>query len=449
MEFTASDTVSHIVEKEPETKPKRSKKSTLDSSLNSTNSNICSSENTNAIQFELTFENFCIHNLVLKSYKIPELKICARKYHLPVSGAKPFLMERIEKQFASIKARIKIQKLFRGYIVRKMMTLHGPALKNRSLCSNETDFATMEPLSEIENIYFFSYADPKKFVYGFNVTSLISMMKSKAKVINPYNREKLEQSTINDIISLYNITCIVFPYFRADNEPYYNTLRNTLRNYNHTSRYAHIQNQHNHHQNQHNHHNQNHQNHNQNHQNHNNNEQSLHNTIINYNPTISTTVMADPNLYARYREIQELRVKPIEQRITGLFIEFDQLGNYTNQSWFTSLVYRDYIRLYRNLFEIWNYRGMLSREIKLRICPYHGPFDGIFTRPVHYNDLSLEEIKLACLIALENLVYSGTDDDNRKIGAFHALSGLTLVSLPARMSMPWLYESVADGQLFV
>ena len=92
---------------------------------------------------------------------------------------------------------------------------------------------------------------------------------------------------------------------------------------------------------------------------------------------------------------------------------------------------------------------MLSREIKLRICPYHGPFDGIFTRPVHYNELSLDEIKLACLIALENLVYSGIDDDSRKIGAFHALSGLTLVSTPARMSMPWLYDSVADGQIFV
>jgi len=431
MEFTASDTISHIVEKEP--KPKRSKKSTIDASLNSVNLLNLPSDTVNAIQFELTYENFCKHNLVLKSYKIPELKICARKYHLPVSGAKPFLMERIEKQFRSIKARTKIQKMYRGYIVRKMMSLHGPALKNRSLCSNETDFATMEPLSEIENNSFFSYADQKKFVYGFNVTSLISMMKTKAKVINPYNREKLEQSTINDIISLYNITCIVFPDFRAENEPYNTAPRNTLRNYSHNTRYP--QNQHSH--NYHNHQNQQH-------------NQSIRASIVHYNPTIhAVSLMSDQNHYTRYREIQELRTKPIEQRITGLFIEFDQLGNYTTQSWFTSLQYRDYIRLYRNLFEIWNYRGMLSREIKLRICPYHGPFDGIFTRPVHYNELSLDEIKLACLIALENLVYSGTDDDSRKIGAFHALSGLTLVSTPARMSMPWLYDSVADGQIFV
>jgi hypothetical protein len=41
------------------------------------------------------------------------------------------------------------------------------------------------------------------------------------------------------------------------------------------------------------------------------------------------------------------------------------------------------------------------------------------------------------------MVYSGIDDDHRKIGAFHALSGLTIVSLDARLAMPWLYESVA------
>ena len=379
------------------------------------------SGNTNTILYELTYENFCRHNLSLKSYKIPELKACARKYHLPVSGAKPFLIERITYRFAMIKARIQIQRTFRGYIVRKMLTLHGPAMKNRAMCSNETDFATMEPISEIENTHFFSYTDKKNFTYGFNVTSLISMMKAKAKAINPYNREKIEQSTMNDIISLHNINCIIFPEFRSENEPY--TLRNTLRQ----TPCHHRQSQH-----------------------RPNVYQNINNDIIsNYNPAVNSTLMENQEAYTRYRNICEIRNKPVERRITELFMEFDQLGNYTNQAWFTSLVYRDYIRLYRNLFEIWNYRGMLTHEIKLRICPFHGPFDSIFNRPIHYNELSLEQIRLACLIAIENLVYSGVDDDSRKIGAFHALSGITLVSLPARMSLPWLYDSVAEGQVFV
>ena len=43
---------------------------------------------------------------------------------------------------------------------------------------------------------------------------------------------------------------------------------------------------------------------------------------------------------------------------------------------------------------------------------------------------------------LENMVYSGINIEYRKIGTLHALSALTLVSVPARESMPWLYESV-------
>jgi hypothetical protein len=49
---------------------------------------------------------------------------------------------------------------------------------------------------------------------------------------------------------------------------------------------------------------------------------------------------------------------------------------------------------------------------------------------------------MACLIVFENMVYSGIDEDHRKLGTFHALSGLTMVSIPARTAMPWLYESI-------
>ena len=43
---------------------------------------------------------------------------------------------------------------------------------------------------------------------------------------------------------------------------------------------------------------------------------------------------------------------------------------------------------------------------------------------------------------MENLIYSGFDDEDRKIFAFHLLSALTMVSYPARNALPWLYESI-------
>jgi hypothetical protein len=109
----------------------------------------------------------------------------------------------------------------------------------------------------------------------------------------------------------------------------------------------------------------------------------------------------------------------------------------------SSLDIRQYIRLYRILYEIWNYRSNLSREVKLRICPHISPFEGIFPRVIYHNDLSFNQIQNACVTVFENMVYQGIDEDHRKIGTFHALSGLTMVSDNARQAMPWLYESVA------
>jgi hypothetical protein len=70
------------------------------------------------------------------------------------------------------------------------------------------------------------------------------------------------------------------------------------------------------------------------------------------------------------------------------------------------------------------------------------PFFNIFNERIYYNDVSLGRIQEACLIVFENMVYTGIDVEHRKIGTMHALSALTTVSLNARTTMPWLYESL-------
>jgi hypothetical protein len=146
----------------------------------------------------------------------------------------------------------------------------------------------------------------------------------------------------------------------------------------------------------------------------------------------------------RYNMIRAIRNNSIDNRISELFIEIDALGNYTNREWFDNLDLRDYIRLYRKLYEIWYYRGELSREVQNNICPFYGPFDGIFSRPLLHSEITIEQIKTSCLIVMENMVYSGINIEFRKIGTLHALSALTVVSASARNSLYWLYESVAN-----
>lgn len=347
----------------------------------------------------INYKNYIDNSITLTSYKLPELKNAAKNIRLPVSGKKELLIARLEVFFNNTKNTIIIQKLFRGWIVRFAFKLSGPALLKRKLCLNDTDFVTMEPLVEIKRECFYSYTDKKDFTYGFNVVSLMQVIKAKGKIENPYNREKFDGQIVESVKTLFNLSCLIYPEFREENESLITQTPTNRRNVRTPTVFG--------------------------------------NDIIGRlsNQQVTSNQVLD--------RLNTIRAKPINDRINELFMEIDSLGNYTQSSWMSTLDVRQYIRLYRSLYEIWNYRSNLSRDVKLRICPHISPFDGIFPRIIYHNDLTFNQIQNACVTVFENMVYQGVDEDHRKIGTFHALSGLTMVSDTARQAMPWLYESVA------
>jgi hypothetical protein len=102
---------------------------------------------------------------------------------------------------------IKIQKIFRGRIQRLYNKLHGPAYLNRALCTNNTDFFTIENLSDLSNSYFFSYKDNDNFIYGFDVISLHNLiLKSDKPVKNPYNRNNIPEVEVANFKRMMNIS---------------------------------------------------------------------------------------------------------------------------------------------------------------------------------------------------------------------------------------------------
>jgi hypothetical protein len=344
----------------------------------------------------LNYKEYFKKNVTLKSYKIPELKAIAKHHGLHVTGTKPVLIERIKGLFNKTKHVLKIQAVFRGCIVRLSMKLRGPGLTNRSNCVNDKDFVTMEPLVEIPIDRFYSYMDAKNFVYGFDICSLIHFIKQRSKIENPYNREKLGNEITNNIKKLYRFCFIVFPDFKNENEKLASPVLPPF----YQQRVA----------------------------NHNINNA----TNINYNNNNMNQQQQN-----RLNRLLTNRRNSLSQRITDLFMEMDQLGNYTNRNWF-NLSTANYIRLYRHLYDIWFLRSQLTRETRYNICPMNSPFTAERNMV-----LDLEYIKTACVEVFENLIFMGVDDEHRRLGAFHALTALTIVSMDARESMPWLYESVA------
>ena len=363
-----------------------------------------------------TYTDYVNSNIIMKSYTIPILKQVCKFHKLHISGTKGVLIERITTLFERIKSAIIVQKYTRRQFVNKIINKNREFNEKRNMCTNTTDFSTMEPLNEISKEYFYCYTDIDNFVYGFDITSLIEMIRKTHKIFNPYTRTPITKRHKNEIINLYNLSLLVYRKMRETNEPYVNYIQNNHRFVN--SRYRNlinrIANE------------------------FNNREVS---SYLNYRPIANVETI--PNIYhEQYQEIENTRQRPIPDRINALFIEIDQLGNYTDQTWFTNLTHMQYAQLYRCFYDIWNYRGQISYEVKNDICPIHGPFDGIFPHTVRHLDLSTATLKTACLIVFENLVYSGINVEIRKIGTLIALTALTVISQPARTVMPWLYESI-------
>jgi hypothetical protein len=144
------------------------------------------------------------------NYNVSQLKSIAKFYKLKISGNKNELMSRVFTFLYLSSYIIKIQKVFRGRIVKKYINLHGPAAQKRNLCTNGTDFVTMDPLEEIKFNQFISYKDEDGFIYGFDITSLFNLFsKNGNNNKNPYNRNKIPDMILKNIKSLLRLSKIL------------------------------------------------------------------------------------------------------------------------------------------------------------------------------------------------------------------------------------------------
>jgi len=349
----------------------------------------------------------------LEHYSTADVRIMKQNikalYNFALVGTKRVLVERVQYFFEMWVAALRIQTRFRGNMVRVSQLLRGPGLRNRKLCVNETDFYTLEPLDEIATLDFFSYKTKDNFVYGFDLNSIRAQLKSSKKFNNPYTREPMvdilprirKLGRISKMLSknIYGNSTIeipetVTPLIRNGVPTLANLIERSI--------------------------------------------QSTQNVIIRQN--VSMYLPAEYNQDEMLAKLREIRSKPFEERVHALFMEIDHLGHYTQAQWFLELNTREYIRLYRSLHDIWRYQAGLSFTVKVSICPLWDPFIIQSIENIYQSEHDVS--KTTCLTVMEEMIYTGINDEYRMLGAFHCLASLTIVSLPARNSMMWLYESI-------
>lgn len=344
-----------------------------------------------------------------EKYKLPDLKVVAKHYHLHVSGNKPVLIDRIRTFFCQTKSATTIQRIFRGHIIRFCVKLRGPALLRRELCVNETDFYTLEPLKEISHKSFFSYMDEQQYIYGFDICSIISLISKTSHSINPYNRAAFPYNATVSLHGLYNITKIIFPEIWREHYASQPATFDKPPVFTYTS------------------------------------------DVSNTQPTPPQITRPIVNLANRRtrieyqhelnRTLEQIRLQPLETRVRELFIEVNLLGNYAESRWFMELDRIRLARFYQSYYDWWHTRSRLTNAMKQNICIFEDPFSDVHLLYV-YPTTTLEDYREACVRLMENMIYGSLETEYRTLGAMQMLSILTTVSLPARSAMQWLYESL-------
>lgn len=148
------------------------------------------------------------------NYNLNQLRKMCKNYKLKVSGNKNQLQKRLIRYLSDSLYVIKIQKVYKGYLVRKYFKMKGKTLYNKNECVNDTDFYTMDKLSEIPHYQYYSYSESENFIYGFDIISIYNLIKNNLennidKMRNPYTRKEFPSDFIKKMRDMIRITKIL------------------------------------------------------------------------------------------------------------------------------------------------------------------------------------------------------------------------------------------------
>ena len=436
----------------------------------------------------------CYTNKLLKQHQI-----------LPIYKLKKQeIVDLLKTRISQIKPLIRIQALVRRFMVRCYIFYRGPGLLKRNQCANETDFASLEPIQEINHFYYFGVEESGS-IYAFDICSILRMIvKSKQydfeTMKNPYTRTPFLFA--DRFMKLIQFIYLIFKDKTSIHEfdkilkdlPYYHEL--SIRHMTETSVQAPAPTV---------------------------NEDT--DGTDDFNPTLYTPEERSPryvfehsyrfirdnvasmnfNFYYsfvefylranvdridhQYSAILSKRNSPIQTRIRELFMEIDSYGHITDPTWLSSLTIDNLAVLIQCLNYLWN---RISYSSKIRISPI-SPITVYMMSDVNFNyvyiprhqqidmmngvlryidsendslvwrdtesvvtnydprnstveqhvELELYHKMKYIMNFAECFVCAGYTREDRDLGIVNFLSALSEVSEPCRNAMPWVHQNLA------
>ena len=127
---------------------------------------------------------------------------------------------------------------------------------------------------------------------------------------------------------------------------------------------------------------------------------------------------------------------------TDMFSLVEDLGYYTDPSWFTELSRRQLQQVYLELADIWFHRATLSAADRLRVVPGISPFSVPVATTLIMQQKALRPLLLATCRLLVSAAPARAD---RQLGVMYVLGALSVVSAGAATAYPWLREMFSPG----
>ena len=129
---------------------------------------------------------------------------------------------------------------------------------------------------------------------------------------------------------------------------------------------------------------------------------------------------------------QQLNLSVLE-----IFMKMDFLGYHSDPEWFTDLDLQQNIRLYKELYDLWNFRLELTNGAKEIICP------GLELKRDPKRMKAQRELRWwrkRNLEILDALVSRAIDKSNRALGTMYCLTALCMVSSDVKEAYEWLAQ---------
>lgn len=359
-----------------------------------------------------TFHTHMKNKLYIETFKMEELKIIAKKHGIKMGSNKRILIERILEIFNKHIAATKIQSNVRKYFAKQFVKAIGKCTEN---IINESDPMTLEPLSEIPKMKIIYCKINPTQCYAFNIFSLMHTFlcnqqnKNELCLQNPYTRIEFSTEFKRNLFIAYKMYKLVV------NEDEDNCYRKCSMCFELCDYMEMILNP--------------------------RRRNSRGNSLTTVGTSSEEATMEFIRIVENYSNLVEFRARStMQQRVNNLFVEINNLGNYTSADWFFAIAVNE--QKLKDFAIVMNIilTESITTELLISVLPLtHTSFeDTIFNG---LNEFVTMDIFYDNMLRLcEELVMTSLLNETRKLGAMFILGALTFVSNEAKEQMRWLYD---------